>query len=116
MLDAALFMVECDQRVQPAAEIEQAVWLEPDAPRDFPIAPLTAWLCAAPAQPVPRQVRQSSRLSWLGKSAKRILPPPAVIKIAIEAGAWRYGSAPASLRCASPQKEKGPTRVGPVWG
>ncbi|WP_159012210.1 NUDIX domain-containing protein [Bradyrhizobium sp. S69] len=41
MVDAALFMVECDQAVQPAAEIEQAIWLEPDAPRDFPIAPLT---------------------------------------------------------------------------
>jgi len=41
MVDAALFMVECDQTVQPAAEIEEAIWLEPDAPRDFPIAPLT---------------------------------------------------------------------------
>lgn len=41
MVDAALFMVECDQAVQPAAEIEEAVWVEPDAPRDFPIAPLT---------------------------------------------------------------------------
>jgi 8-oxo-dGTP diphosphatase len=41
MLDAALFMVECNQPVQPAAEIEEAIWLEPDAPRDFPIAPLT---------------------------------------------------------------------------
>jgi 8-oxo-dGTP pyrophosphatase MutT (NUDIX family) len=41
MVDAALFMVECDQAVQPAAEIEEAIWLEPDAPRDFPIAPLT---------------------------------------------------------------------------
>jgi 8-oxo-dGTP diphosphatase len=41
MVDAALFMVECDQTVQPAAEIEEAIWVEPDAPRDFPIAPLT---------------------------------------------------------------------------
>jgi 8-oxo-dGTP diphosphatase len=41
MVDAALFMVECDQAVQPAAEIEEAIWLEPDGPRDFPIAPLT---------------------------------------------------------------------------
>jgi 8-oxo-dGTP pyrophosphatase MutT (NUDIX family) len=41
MVEAALFMVECDQAVQPAAEIEEAVWLAPDAPRDFPIAPLT---------------------------------------------------------------------------
>ena len=41
MVDAALFMVECDQAVQPAAEIEEAIWLEPDAPRDFAIAPLT---------------------------------------------------------------------------
>jgi 8-oxo-dGTP pyrophosphatase MutT (NUDIX family) len=40
-IDAALFMVECDQTVQPAAEIEEAVWIEVDAPRDFPIAPLT---------------------------------------------------------------------------
>ena len=40
-IDAALFMVECDQAVQPAAEIEEAVWIETDAPRDFPIAPLT---------------------------------------------------------------------------
>jgi mutator protein MutT len=40
-IDAALFMVECDQTVQPAAEIEEAVWIELDAPRDFPIAPLT---------------------------------------------------------------------------
>jgi 8-oxo-dGTP pyrophosphatase MutT (NUDIX family) len=41
MVDAALFMVQCDQTVQPAAEIEEAIWVEPDAPRDFPIAPLT---------------------------------------------------------------------------
>jgi 8-oxo-dGTP diphosphatase len=34
-------MVECDQAVQPAAEIEEAVWIESDAPPDFPIAPLT---------------------------------------------------------------------------
>ena len=40
-IDAALFMVECDQAVLPAAEIEEAVWIESDAPRDFPIAPLT---------------------------------------------------------------------------
>jgi 8-oxo-dGTP diphosphatase len=40
-IDAALFMVEYDQTVQPAAEIEEAVWIESDAPRDFPIAPLT---------------------------------------------------------------------------
>jgi 8-oxo-dGTP pyrophosphatase MutT (NUDIX family) len=40
-IDAALFMVECDQTVQPAAEIEEAVWIESGAPRDFPIAPLT---------------------------------------------------------------------------
>jgi 8-oxo-dGTP pyrophosphatase MutT (NUDIX family) len=40
-VDAALFMVECDQTVQPAAEIEEAVWIESDALRDFPIAPLT---------------------------------------------------------------------------
>ena len=41
MVDAALFMVECDQAVQPAAEIEEAAWVEADAPPDFPIAPLT---------------------------------------------------------------------------
>jgi len=40
-VDAALFMVECDQAVQPAAEIEEAVWIEADAPPGFPIAPLT---------------------------------------------------------------------------
>jgi hypothetical protein len=36
-----LFMVACDQTVQPAAEIEEAVWIAADAPRDLPIAPLT---------------------------------------------------------------------------
>jgi 8-oxo-dGTP diphosphatase len=42
MIDAALFMVHCDQDVRPAAEIEEAVWIEADARPDFPIAPLTS--------------------------------------------------------------------------
>ena len=41
MVDAALFMVQCDQDVRPAAEIEEAVWIESDARPDFPVAPLT---------------------------------------------------------------------------
>jgi 8-oxo-dGTP diphosphatase len=41
MVDAALFMVRCDQDVRPAAEIEEAVWIESDACPDFPVAPLT---------------------------------------------------------------------------
>jgi 8-oxo-dGTP pyrophosphatase MutT (NUDIX family) len=40
-IDAVLFMVECDQAVQPAAEIEEAVWVESDVQPDFSIAPLT---------------------------------------------------------------------------
>jgi 8-oxo-dGTP pyrophosphatase MutT (NUDIX family) len=92
MVDAALFMVECDQTVQPAAEIEEAIWVEPDAPRDFPIALLTDSYVLPPAQAVSRPVRQSSRLSSWGKIGK------------------------ARFAAASPQKEKGPTRVGPVWG
>jgi hypothetical protein len=41
MIDAALFMVECDQTVRPAAEIEEAVRIAADAPRHFPVTPLT---------------------------------------------------------------------------
>jgi 8-oxo-dGTP diphosphatase len=40
-VEAALFMVQCDQEVRPAAEIEEAVWIESDARPDFAIAPLT---------------------------------------------------------------------------
>jgi 8-oxo-dGTP diphosphatase len=40
-VDAALFMVRCDQDVRPAAEIEEVVWVESHARLDFPIAPLT---------------------------------------------------------------------------
>jgi 8-oxo-dGTP pyrophosphatase MutT (NUDIX family) len=29
MVDAALFMVQCDQTVRPAAEIEEAIWARP---------------------------------------------------------------------------------------
>ena len=42
MIDAALFLVECDQPVRPAAEIEEVVWIASDTPGDLPIAPLTA--------------------------------------------------------------------------
>ena len=42
MVDAALFMVQCDQDVRPAAEIEEAVWIESDARPDFPVAPLAS--------------------------------------------------------------------------
>ena len=41
VVDAELFMVECDQAVRPAAEIEEVVWIDSSTPRDFPIAPLT---------------------------------------------------------------------------
>ena len=41
IVGAALFMVRCDQDVRPAAEIEEAVWIEPHARPDFPVAPLT---------------------------------------------------------------------------
>ena len=34
IVGAALFMVRCDQDVQPAAEIEEAVWIEPHARPD----------------------------------------------------------------------------------
>jgi 8-oxo-dGTP pyrophosphatase MutT (NUDIX family) len=40
-VEAALFMVQCDQEVRPAAEIEEAVWIESDTRPDFAIAPLT---------------------------------------------------------------------------
>lgn len=40
-VDAALFMVQCDQEVRPAAEIEEAVWIASDTRPDFPVAPLT---------------------------------------------------------------------------
>src|ERR1700761_1311724 len=41
MVDAALFMVRCDQEVRPAAEIEEAVWIESGRRPDFAVAPLT---------------------------------------------------------------------------
>lgn len=40
-VEAALFMVQCDQDVRPAAEIEEAVWVGSGARPDFAIAPLT---------------------------------------------------------------------------
>ena len=41
-VDAALFLVQCDQDVRPAAEIVEAVWIASDTPPHFPVAPLTA--------------------------------------------------------------------------
>jgi 8-oxo-dGTP diphosphatase len=40
-IDAALFLVQCDQEVRAAAEIEEAVWIESGARPDVPVAPLT---------------------------------------------------------------------------